>query len=152
MNSGARVLAVAGFIELVRHGVLPPSRSADIYLEKYFGDMLTNKYRPWNGVELVRLTQKVYSSDGDVDYKEFYVSIDEFKQQVKYGLYINAKRIIVITTFLTALNASSLLGTDFFTHILLDEGTQVREPEAVAPLCMANKDTKMVITGDLHQV
>ena len=126
--------------------------SADTYLEKYFGYMLTNKLKPWNGVELVRLTRKVYSSDGDVDYKEFYVPIDEFQRQVQNGLHISAKRIIVITTYSTALNIGSLLGNDFFTHILLDEGAQVREPEAVAPLCMANEDTKIVITGDPQQV
>ena len=126
--------------------------SADVFLEKYFGYMLTNKLKPWNGVELVRLTRKVYSSDGDVDYKEFYVPIDEFQRQVQNGLHISAKRIIVITTYSTALNIGSLLGNDFFTHILLDEGTQVREPEAVAPLCLANKDTKIVITGDPQQV
>ena len=125
--------------------------SADTYVEKYFGDMLTHKFRPWDGVELVRLTRKVYYLDGDVDYKKFYVPIDKFRQQVQYGLY-NAKRIIVVTTFSTALNIGSLFGADFFTHILLDEGAQVREPEAVAPLCMANEDTKIIIAGDPHQV
>ncbi len=40
----------------------------------------------------------------------------------------------------------------FFTHILLDEGAQAREPEAVAPLSLATKDTKIVIAGDPQQV
>ena len=126
--------------------------SADTYVESYFGDMLTNKFRPWDGVELVRLTRKVYYSDGDVEYKKLYVPIDQFRQQVKDGLYSRTKRLIVVTTFSTALNIGSLFGANFFTHILLDEGAQVREPEAVAPLCMANKDTKVVIAGDPQQV
>jgi hypothetical protein len=39
-----------------------------------------------------------------------------------------------------------------FTHIFIDEGAQMREPEAVAALRMAKKDTKIVIAGDPHQV
>ena len=45
------------------------------------------------------------------------------------------------------------LGDRFFTHILIDEGAQMREPEAIAPLSLANPDTtKIVIAGDQHQV
>ena len=124
---------------------------ADTYVESYFGDMLTNKQKPWRGVELVRLTRKRYRSNGDIDYQQFYVPIDEFRHEFE-DFYSNSKRMIVVTTFSTALNIGSLLGADFFTHILLDEGAQVREPEAVAPLCMANRDTKIVIAGDPQQV
>ena len=34
----------------------------------------------------------------------------------------------------------------------MDEGAQAREPEAVAPLCLATKNTKIVIAGDQFQV
>ena len=40
----------------------------------------------------------------------------------------------------------------FFTHILLDEGAMMREPEAVAPLSFADMHTKIVIAGDKQQV
>ena len=39
-----------------------------------------------------------------------------------------------------------------FTHILLDEGAQSREPESIAPLCLADIDTKIIIVGDHKQV
>ena len=60
--------------------------------------------------------------------------------------------VVVVTTFLTGLNIQSTVGGKFFTHILLDEAAQAREPEAVAPLCMANQNTKIVIAGDDCQV
>ncbi|XP_064395058.1 uncharacterized protein LOC135342289 isoform X2 [Halichondria panicea] len=43
------------------------------------------------------------------------------------------------------------LGDRFFTHILIDEGAQMREPEAIAPLSLAHPGTtKIVIAGDQH--
>ena len=39
-----------------------------------------------------------------------------------------------------------------FTHILIDEGAQTREPETIAPLSMANCHTKIIIAGDNQQV
>ena len=50
------------------------------------------------------------------------------------------------------LHLRDLFSPGFFTHILMDEGAQAREPEAVAPLCLATKDTKIVIAGDSSQV
>ena len=122
--------------------------SADTFVESYFGRMSTDKYKSW-GVKLVRLTRNRYYLESS-EYKRYYVPLYEFKHQVKE--YSRFELLVMVTTFSTALNIVSLLGDQFFTHILLDEGAQVREPEAVAPLCMANKDTKIVIAGDPQQV
>ena len=60
------------------------------------------------------------------------------------------KSRLIVTTFLTALH---LLGkVKPFTHILIDEGAQCREPEAIAPLCLADENSKIVVTGDRLQV
>lgn len=63
---------------------------------------------------------------------------------------------IIVTTLGTA---SSLLfkvrtqhRVGYFTHILIDEGAQTREPEAIIPLCFAGEHTKIVIAGDHCQV
>ena len=124
--------------------------SADTFIESYFGGMSTDRHCPWK-VELVRLTRNIYYLVGS-HYDYLYVPLHVFQQHINDERYANTKRLVVVTTFSTALNIGNLLGTDFFTHILLDEGAQVREPEAVAPLCMANKNTKIVIAGDPQQV
>ena len=61
-------------------------------------------------------------------------------------------RMLIVTTCLTAPRLANFLQRDFFTHIFIDEGAQMREPEAVAPLCLANRNTMIVIAGDHHQV
>ncbi len=67
---------------------------------------------------------------------------------------------VIISTFQTALHLKNILTRsrlghmvpNFFTHILIDEGAQGWEPEAVAPLCFASEQTKIVIVGDPFQV
>ena len=40
----------------------------------------------------------------------------------------------------------------FFTDILIDEGAQTREPEAVGPLGLAGRNTRIIVAGDHCQV
>ena len=61
-------------------------------------------------------------------------------------------RMLIVTTCLTAPRLANFLRQNFFTHIFIDEGAQMREPEAIAPLCLANSNTMIVIAGDHHQV
>lgn len=60
---------------------------------------------------------------------------------------------LIVTTSQTAHGLRHRLPREFyFTHILLDEVAQMREAEAVAPLCLANMATKIVLAGDKQQV
>ncbi len=59
----------------------------------------------------------------------------------------NRRSIVVVTTFTTSLSITNAVGNKFFTHILMDEGSQTREPEAIAPLSLASINTKIVIAG-----
>ena len=43
-------------------------------------------------------------------------------------------------------------GPGFFTHILVDEAAQAREPELTAVLSLASEHTKLVFAGDHLQV
>ena len=64
------------------------------------------------------------------------------------------KRVIV-TTFLTAKNLKQFEIPSqplTFSHILIDEGAQTREPEALGALALAKQETKIVIVGDNKQV
>ena len=59
--------------------------------------------------------------------------------------------VLSLQTFLTAPQLINLKAK-CFTHILIDEGAQTREPEAIAPLGLADDNTKIVIAGDHMQV
>ena len=55
---------------------------------------------------------------------------------------------LLVTTFGEALNISKNLDFYFFTHILINDGAQTCEPEALSPFLMANENTQIVIAGD----
>ena len=121
--------------------------SADTFVS-YFGKMVT-KFS-WD-VEFVRvIPYKTYHSKVMDEYREFYITPREFtKQELKATQ-------LVVTTLGTAPTLSRKLEyteiLEFFTHILIDEGAQTREPETLGPLCFAGKFTKIVIAGDHCQV
>ena len=154
-----RLLAVAThfFIEEGKHKNLPArvllcahhQATADSLVD-YLGKMLEHKKHPWQAT-VVRLTRVNYHEADYSKYRRLFVNFTNFR-----GLFasqiVQQRYVVIVTTCLTALNASAIIGSNYFTHILLDEAAQVREPEAVAPLCMANQNTKIVIAGDDCQV
>ena len=124
--------------------------TADTFVEDYFGNMINchSKGQQWK-IKLVRLTRSSYYCN--TGYPHLYSNITMFRK-VFQSEYAKEKYVVVVTTFQTSINIQQTVGDDYFTHILLDEAAQVREPEAVAPLCMANQNTKIVIAGDDKQV
>lgn len=113
---------------------------ADAYIDNYFGPMAEYGSLPHN-VDPVRLVSSHYYYFGKYQY--LFKNIHDY-QQVK-------RSRLIITTFLTAPQLINLK-VKYFTHILIDEGGQTREPETIAPLCLANEETKIVIAGDFLQV
>ena len=59
--------------------------------------------------------------------------------------------LVIVTTFLTSPSISRFKKGSF-THIMLDEGSQTREPEVIAPLCLADNKTRIILAGDSCQV
>ena len=114
-------------------------QSADAYIDKYFGPMVKRHKMPQN-VMPVRLIGIKYSYRGDYGY--LVKTINEKNDIIRSSL--------IVTTSLTAPQLLNL--KMHFTHILIDEGAQTREPEAIAPLGLADDNTKIVIAGDHMQV
>ena len=143
-----RLLAAAAFTFLQRpaNRVLICTshlRSADAYIDNYFGPMTESNTLP-HDVNPVRLVGGNYRYSGKYQYL-FKNTYD--RQELRP---IKRSRLI-ITTFLTAPHLINLK-VKCFTHILIDEGAQTREPETIAPLCLADDYTKIVIAGDHLQV
>ena len=118
--------------------------SADHYIEQYFGPMTKDEHHPWR-VKLIRLISNRHNNMRSL-FKWCYKKRDEYLHLYKHDL---PEYFVVVSTFSTA---GLLLQPGLFTHILLDEGSQTREPENIAPLCLAAPDTKIVIAGDSCQV
>ena len=80
-------------------------------------------------------------------------SLNDFQLDYKHNPPTKKRPYLIVTTCQTAHGLRHRLPREvFFTHILLDEVAQMREAEAVAPLCMANMATKIVLAGDKQQV
>ena len=117
--------------------------SADSLVDNYFGKMIRAGW--YEGKPLVRIIPNITYLDRK-EYPEYYKTVKQVQSMNKRSLNL------VVTTFSTSLHLFKPLGRNHFTHILLDEGAQTREPETIAPLCLANENTKIVIMGDHKQV
>lgn len=116
--------------------------SVDTFIS-YFGEMLQDHNNPWQK-EVVRIVlSDSYVRNNNPKHSHLYIARQKLESIDQYDL--------VITTLGTS---RSLLDKSNkpFTHILIDEGAQTREPETISPLCFARKFTKVVIAGDHLQV
>lgn len=121
---------------------------AEAFIERYFGEMVNHQTHPWI-VALARLTRSpLVRYNIKSEYLRHYLNIGMFKS----ASFSQEEYVVIVTNFLTALSVRHVVGNQYFTHILLDDATQVREPEAVGPLCLSNQNTKIVIAGDDQQV
>jgi len=138
--------AAAKFLETRSNRVLICTshlQSADAYIDNYFGPMLENGFIRCS---VKRLTPKDY-----VLYHGHYQHLFTDGREERDQNEIRNCRLI-ITTFLKAPHLQIFCKVRPFTHILIDEGAQTREPEAIAPLCLADDNTKIIIAGDHLQV
>ena len=121
--------------------------SADTFIDNYFGVMTSDAKYPWEEFVLRITPQQNYAKYAK--YPLLYDTITNFCSKFDQS---RSGNVVIVTTFLTSLRLRDKISVGFFTHILLDEAGQVREPEAVAPLCFATEKTKIVMVGDKMQV
>ena len=121
-------------------------KSADTFISKYFGTIESTKILPPT-VAPIRIAPKDIRNDVEKPY------LVKFNDPIITKELLDERRIVV-TTFLTALHFASTekVPRGYFTHILIDEGAQTREPETIAPLIFADDRTKVIIAGDHLQV
>ena len=131
--------------------------SADSFLERYLKlaeSMHDEKHV--NDVYLTRLTP-TSSYRYNQKYKKWY---DTFENMKSYK-HLGSVRLVVTTCIYSLAllkqeaeekEGGSIVKQGFFTHILVDEGSQMQEPELIASLCLANSKTKIIIGGSPYEV
>lgn len=122
--------------------------SADAFIDYYFSVLKHEADYTWKEI-VVRIISPHGNISRNAAYRYIYDTATNFCSNFIASKCAN---IVVVTTFLTSLHFRSVIPVGFFTHILLDETGQSREPEAVAPLCLATTGTKLVMAGDKMQV
>ena len=143
-----RLLATAAvnFLKIYKNRVLICTshlQSADAYIDSCFGPLAEKNRIPHN-VKPIRLVGDRYKYSGSYPHLLINSSNRQRTPEIK-------RCRLVITSFLTAPQLMKMKVRPF-THILIDEGAQTREPEAIAPLGLADDNTKIVIAGDHLQV
>ena len=115
--------------------------------------VLAQEFQKEQGVKVVQILRNNFKRGAS---NVVYSSMQSFTDDVKQGRHIGDPILILITTYFSSLQVANVLSSkDFcfrFTHILLDEAAQVREPEAIAALSLGDENTKVVIAGDSKQV
>ncbi len=119
--------------------------SVDHFIEKYFGKM----FGEGSEVDLFRLINDVYIIRGS-RYSHLYKTAKDIQEY--FNSHDTMEYLLVVTEFLTAQSLMNIFEEGFFTHILLDEGSQIVEPQAIAALSLAGPNTNIVIVGDSCQV
>ena len=116
---------------LLYHGLMSNDEDATVFIVRDYGfhnAKLRKRYITVNGLK-ERMDRHLNSDSGEI------------------------KNFLIISPCLTALRLQKArFLQNFFTHIFIDEGAQMREPEAIAPLSLASENTKVVIAGDQWQV
>ena len=123
--------------------------TADAILHTYFVPLMKHKQCPLNA-RVIRIVPNNYKLPSNEKDSQYIMKMSTFKE-MRWNI-VQEKKLVIITTFLTSLSLKYIIHTGFFTHILIDEGAQAREPEAVAPLCLADRNTKIILAGDPRQV
>lgn len=143
------VLAVAALLVLLKHNpakvlVCTQQReSAENFLMALLSCMKNTSSHQMDEVSIHLLIE--YGRQKH-NLKPYYINVKDLSERVQ-----STKLLIVSTCITSHKIRHSDLEIDF-THIMIDEGGLMREPEAVIPLCMANEKTTIVIAGDPQQV
>ena len=130
------------FILIATHHI----KTADQYIENYFAPFLKVDFEMKKRLKIVRVVRKDTFLESDSKFVKTVNNMDP-------ATVGNCN--LIVTTFGVMLQLQQVLQKQkrqFFTHIFVDEGAQVREPETLGAFCHAGVNTKIVIAGDHKQV
>lgn len=121
-------------------------QTADSYLDSFFLKLQGHPL-PCDPIRFLGESEKKPS--------EFFFTAERKAKDVYYKKVDEicvAKPRLVVATTRSATQLKKIYGQDDFTHIFIDEAAQCIEPDAIIPLHLAGKDTKILLAGDHLQV
>ncbi|TRY66323.1 hypothetical protein DNTS_024319 [Danionella cerebrum] len=127
--------------------------SADMYVREHFHPHITNGHPT---LKLLRIKANrrgnSISRTDDITKKYCLCSPDKQSFVLPVQSDLESHRIIIITTSMARHLCEMKLPKGFFTHILIDEASQMLEGEALMALGLADKGTRVVLAGDHMQM
>ena len=123
-------------------------QTADSYLDSFFLKM--QSHLP--PCEPVRLLGEMEQKPSERFFTPERYAKDRYYKTIAEIAEAEEKPRLVVATTGAAMQLKKLYKQDGFTHIFIDEAAQCIEPEAIVPLHLAGKYTKVLLAGDHLQV
>ncbi|KAJ6644690.1 hypothetical protein lerEdw1_013648 [Lerista edwardsae] len=122
--------------------------AADIYIRDYFHDYVASGHPEAVPLRIKAVERSVKSTDPITQqYCCLSPNRDAYRLPTKEEL--ERHRIVVVTAMLSQ---ELEVAPGYFSHILIDEAAQMLECEALVPLCLAARETRIILAGDHMQV
>ena len=128
--------------------------AADHYIKNYLHPFLTSSGIPRTRFKPLRICweNRFINTVSDKVLQYCLLDLDTGKFAIPSKEVLKSHRVVV-TTLVTAASLAKLdLPPGFFTHIFIDEAAQAMEVETIIPLCLAGRNTQLVLAGDHLQV
>ncbi|XP_051555396.1 helicase with zinc finger domain 2 [Myxocyprinus asiaticus] len=127
--------------------------SADLYVRMHFHPYITNGH-PDLKVLRIKANKGGASmmATDNITLKYCLCSYDGQSFILPARSHLESNNIIITTTSMARYLRELKLPADFFSHILIDEASQMLEGEALMALGLADKHTRVVLAGDHMQM
>ncbi|XP_061076582.1 helicase with zinc finger domain 2 [Conger conger] len=125
--------------------------SADLYVKDYFHQYTISGCTKARPLRIKTRTMHVRATD-QTTLKYCNWSPDQQAFVFPDLATLNRYRVIITTTSTAKLFHNLNLPAGYFTHILIDEASQMLECEALMPLTLAGEGTRVVLAGDHMQM
>lgn len=124
--------------------------SADLYVERHFHKYVPDhpEVRPLR----IKAWEKSQQSTDYITLQYCHLSKDGRYFEFPDKAVLDSTRIIITTTALARYFLGMSLPENYFSHILIDEASQMLECEALMALGLADKKTRVVLAGDHMQM
>ncbi|KAJ8281167.1 hypothetical protein GJAV_G00064290 [Gymnothorax javanicus] len=126
--------------------------SADLYVKNHFHDYVERGYpeaRPLR-IKASKKGLSVRKTD-NITLRYCLLSAEEDSFLFPKRSDLDSHRVVIITTSMARHLHDLKLPTDYFTHILIDEASQMLECSALIPLTLAGPRTRIILAGDHMQ-
>lgn len=125
--------------------------SADLYIRGHFHEYVTTVHHEAKPLRIKAMESNLRSTDTIIlPYCHLSKAGNQFEFPDKAVL--DSTRIIITTTALARFFHDMKLPENYFSHILIDEASQMLECEALNALGLAGKNTRVVLAGDHMQM
>ncbi|XP_016522614.1 helicase with zinc finger domain 2 isoform X2 [Poecilia formosa] len=156
-GTGKTFTIATAAIELCRHPqnkiliCTHTNSSADLYIREHFHPAISknNKLRP---IRIKAKSEKALFATDEITLKYCFLSEDRKSFLPPNKDVLEDHNVVVTTTTMAGLFHDLKLAEGLFTHILIDEASQMLECEALLALSLAGPNTRVILAGDHMQM